>query len=435
MVVKTIGILYQPLGNPSPRNPYRLGVERMITAASAHGYESRVFIPAGVARESLPKGNCELVVCPTSFSGEGISDVVAAVTTYHRRTPLHRLFAEQECTVMLGALCRQAGEIPGLLPERALPFRNKHVMGRTAQTIGLHVPRSHPATSCSEIRAFAEKVGWPVIVKPIDGAGSDGIREIGSAAQLDRLWSIFAIDLARWRFEEYIAGIEYHVDTIVRGGGIVFVRLCRYLGHVLDFRTCPPASVIRLKNLSVGEQTILESDAGLLRAFGFTDGVSHNEYYVRNNEVIFGEAAARVGGGHAVQMIEAATGINLFDARIRLELDPSYMPVLVRNDEVGGQMLPARRAGRITSIIDTARLFEAGIFEVAHWFDVGDALAAATRSSRMFGYVLARGRDYTEIAKRLTVARDLFWVETDEESSDETVPQHTSPRGSTVGLG
>lgn len=419
MTAKSIGILYQPLGNPSRHNPYCLGIERMITAATASGYTSQVFVPAGTSPHSLPQGQYTLVSCPTSFSKADTSAAVETIITHHGRTPLHRLFAEQECTVELGALCRQAGNISGLAPQQAQRFRNKDTMARAAETIGLHVPRAHAATSHPEIAAFAELVGWPLIVKPIDGAGSDGIVKIESSVDLDRLWPTIVSHLERWRFEEYICGIEYHIDSIVRGGEIVFVRLSRYLGHVLDFRTCAPGSVIRQDDLSASEQAILHSDDMVLQSFGFANGVSHNEYYVRNDEVIFGEAAARVGGGHAVPMIEAATGINLFDARVRLELDLDYQPLLLQSVEIGGQMLPARRSGRITNIstIDTRMSQDVGVFDVVHWFDIGDVLAAATRSSRMFGYVLARGSNYAEIAARLALVRDQFWVETDESST------------------
>jgi len=71
----------------------------------------------------------------------------------------------------------------------------------------------------------AEKTGYPLIVKPIDGAGS-GHLPAGSAPSWTR--SCQRAHLPRVSVEEFIDGQEFTYDTICAGGQVLFENICQY---------------------------------------------------------------------------------------------------------------------------------------------------------------------------------------------------------------
>lgn len=409
---RCIGIFYQPTGNLSPANPYRLGIERMIGAAAELGRTVTLFVPPDTDPRALPVRDCRVVHCVAPFADA--ATIREQFMTIQREAPMERLFGPQESTVTVTADCRAAGQISGIQPDVAQRFRNKNVMSAHAHALGITAARGIVATVMATVEVFAREVGWPIIVKPCDAAGAEGVVKLDSAAELHAAWSQLVERDPTVRVEEFIAGIEYHVDSIVRGGQVVFTRLSRYLRPLLEFRVQPPGSVIRRHDLTAGEQGILIANAALFRGFALGNGVSHNEYFVRDRDgqAVFGEASARVGGGHAVPTIEAATGVNLFAEMVRVDLDPEYRVPETRDIEVGGQLLPARVSGMIHAVTSPDQLRARGVTDVTYWYQPGDHLEAAARSTRMFGRVLATGNDFATIAGKLLAAQAHFAVQT-----------------------
>ena len=76
-----------------------------------------------------------------------------------------------------------------------------------------------------------------------------------------------------------------------------------------------------LERGSEREQLLLEMNSHLLAALGLVRGVSHTEFIIgHDGQVYFLETAARVGGAHIAELVEAATGINLWSEWARIEV-------------------------------------------------------------------------------------------------------------------
>ena len=63
-------------------------------------------------------------------------------------------------------------------------FRDKQLMKERVAAAGLRVPRSARIRSVAEAEAAAEKIGYPLMLKPIAGAGSADTYEVGNATEL-----------------------------------------------------------------------------------------------------------------------------------------------------------------------------------------------------------------------------------------------------------
>jgi hypothetical protein len=83
----------------------------------------------------------------------------------------------------------------------------------------------------------------------------------------------------------------------------------------------------------------------ILRPFGLVNGASHTEF-LRNREdgeFYFIETSARVGGANIAEMVEAATGVNLWEEWAKIEVDPVTYRLPPLRDEYGGVVISLAR--------------------------------------------------------------------------------------------
>ena len=88
-------------------------------------------------------------------------------------------------------------------------------------------------------------------------------------------------------------------------------------------------------------------NARVLEAFGLRRGVSHTEFIrgARRRAVYFLETSARVGGAYIVDVVEAATGVNLWREWAKIEIAGEH----------GRYEPPAPRAGYAGIVLSLAR--------------------------------------------------------------------------------
>ena len=92
-----------------------------------------------------------------------------------------------EPLVMLAARLREKLGCPGMRPHQAVAFRDKEEMKRRLDAAGIRTPRHARAESADEMRAAAEKIGYPLIVKPIAGAGSADTYRVDDRQRLEQV--------------------------------------------------------------------------------------------------------------------------------------------------------------------------------------------------------------------------------------------------------
>jgi biotin carboxylase len=112
-------------------------------------------------------------------------DVIERVTAWMRGKEVDRVLANWEPLVILAARIRERWGMPGMSVDAVRGFRDKELMKERVRAAGLRVPRSRRVRTEREIREAAEFIGYPLILKPIAGAGSADTYRVGDAAELD----------------------------------------------------------------------------------------------------------------------------------------------------------------------------------------------------------------------------------------------------------
>ena len=131
--------------------------------------------------------------------------------------------------MVLAARLREALGLPGMTVAQTLPFRDKEAMKQLRWTPPASARRATRAHSTvAGIWAAAERIGYPLIVKPIAGAGSADTYRCDSRPKPRERAARPAATCPSVSVEEFVEAEEFTFDTVCAGGEILFENVCWY---------------------------------------------------------------------------------------------------------------------------------------------------------------------------------------------------------------
>ncbi|MEZ4319405.1 MAG: ATP-grasp domain-containing protein [Myxococcota bacterium] len=242
-------------------------------------------------------------------------DVRKRVRAWLQGRRVDRVESNWEPLVLLAARIREDLGIPGMSYDTVLGFRDKQLMKERVKAAGLRVPYSFRVTSGSEARAAVEKIGFPVCIKPIAGAGSADTYRVDSQADLDRVLKLTQ-HVPEVSVEEFVEGEEFTYDTVCVDGVPQIENVAQYIPRPLDARSNEWISPIICTVRDMGTPKIqsgVKLGRGVLKALGMGTGFTHLEWYRKSDgEVVFGEVGCRPGGAHLIDQINFTCDVDLF---------------------------------------------------------------------------------------------------------------------------
>ena len=236
--------------------------------------------------------------------------VVRDVQRLSAKIRIDRVECLWEPGMILAAKIRAGLGIPGMTVAQTIPFRDKEVMKQRLDAAGIRTPKHFSATTEGEVREAAERLGYPLIVKPIAGAGSADTHRCDNVAELTRALKLVK-HVDEVSIEEFIEAEEFTFDTICAGGRMYMENICWYRPRPLDqrqFEWVSPQSIalreLDVPDLAAGRKMGRE----VLAALEFDTGFTHMEWYKKaDGEVVFGEIGGRPPGARIVDIINYCT--------------------------------------------------------------------------------------------------------------------------------
>jgi hypothetical protein len=294
---------------------------------------------------------------PDLFSDAG--SAIAQLQRWLSGRTLDRVCCLWEPGVEIAAQLREALGVTGQSYEQALKFRNKDLMKQALADGGVRVPHHAVASNAAEVWAAAEQVGYPLIIKPIAGAGSQDTFRCDDAAQvasaIAQLGHIAVVDV-----EEFIDGEEFTYDTICAGGDIKYFHIGYYRPRPLIARTNEWISPQTLSYRHVDDPWVAGGRVlgeQVLRVLGYDTGFTHMEWYRKaDGEVVFGEIAARPPGARTVDLMNFASDVDLFAGWAEAELTGQFTVDIERRYNAACITKRAHGQGRIQRIEGLDRL-------------------------------------------------------------------------------
>jgi biotin carboxylase len=288
--------------------------------------------------------------------------VAATVRELSRQARIDQVECLWEPYMVLAARLREDLGLPGLTVAQTVPFRDKERMKQVLDAAGLRTPWHASAATVADVWAAAERVGYPLIVKPVDGAGSADTYRADSSAELDAILPSLR-HVPRVSVEEFIEAEEFTYDTICAGGQILVENICQYHPRPLLTKIHEWISPITLALRDLedpGLQGGRELGAAVIRALGFRDGFTHMEWYRKaDGEVVFGEIGARPPGARTVDVMNYATDADLFTAWAEAVTNGRISEPVIRRYNAASIFKRASGAGRITGYEGLDRLLAA----------------------------------------------------------------------------
>ncbi len=386
-----------------------MGMEQPITLLCLASYEKgKAFI-----EEAKQQGARILFVTPETLrdvdwphdhideiyytpSGSSREDLIHGVSYLARSESIDRIIPLDEFDLNAAAALREHLRIPGMGQTTVRHFRDKLAMRMEAQAAGIRVPDFVSITNYDAIRAFMDRCAPPWILKPRSEASAVGLKKIYEAETLWRTLDELGDRQSHFLLEKFIPGNVYHVDALVNERAVPFAEAHGYLN--------PPFEVMHDGGIFASRTLDRDADEAvtcrainqqLIEALGMVRGAVHTEFIrgADDRQFYFLETAARVGGANIAEMVEAATGVNLWREWAKIELadardeaydpptpEPKYAGILAslarqewpdlsayQDDEIVWRMHKKHHAGLIVRA-DTVDRVEALLGEYMHRF-------------------------------------------------------------------
>ena len=324
---------------------YFKGVD-FIRECKAHGCNTVLITKEKALNEDWPRESLdELYAVPNDAGPPLFIDLVAFLS---KRMKADRVIALEEFDVVTAALIREHLCLAGLSASDAKVFRDKLLMAVRSQKAGIDVPEFVPLINPDDIRHYMETVPAPWVIKPRSDVSAIGIKKVDQA---EPVWQTIEDMNKRENLRErasyyvlarFIPGEVFHVDSLVNRGRVVFSGVNQYGRPPMQVAHQGGAYISRtVLRGSADEKTLVDINKKLVKALGLEHGATHAEFIksTEDGKFYFLEIAARVGGAYIADVLEAASGINLWREWARIEVNQTTRSLRPQRKEYAGIIL------------------------------------------------------------------------------------------------
>ncbi len=308
-----------------------------IRECKAHGCRVILVTKEKVLNEDWPRESLnDLIAVPNDAGPPLFIDLLAFLG---RKMKIDRVIALEEFDVVTAALMREHLCLPGLSSSGAKVFRDKLSMAVHSRRAGIDVPDFVPLVNVEEVDEFMRRVAGPWVIKPRSDVSAIGIRKVSEPEEVRRaMHEMNERENLRERASYYVlarfvAGEVFHVDSVVNDGKVMFAGTNQYGRPPLQVAHLGGAYISRtLERGSADEKALLTVNKKLIRALGLERGATHAEFIKSETDgkFYFLEIAARVGGAYISDVLEAASGVNLWREWARLEIADGKGPSKIK---------------------------------------------------------------------------------------------------------
>ncbi|MEH7687744.1 carboxylate--amine ligase, partial [Bacillus safensis] len=223
---------------------------------------------------------------------------------------ISHVVATSEYDLIRAASIRDELSLPGQNVESALAFRDKIIMKGIAQQ-EVMVPKYAKIKSIIDIYKFIKENGYPIVIKPIDGAGSVDTSIIKDE---NNLVEYLSNGIKKgFEIEEFIEGDMYTIDGLYLNGTLEFYWMGYYVNDCLSFNEGKQASNVQINNNHPLYSRLEKFIFTLVNIMPFPNTTTfHCEvFHTIRNDLILCEIASRTGGGGINELSKKYANINL----------------------------------------------------------------------------------------------------------------------------
>jgi formate-dependent phosphoribosylglycinamide formyltransferase (GAR transformylase) len=226
-----------------------------------------------------------------------------------------RMESTVEAHILPVAQVREEAHIPGTSVRTAWLCRDKPAMKDALRSVGVPTAASIAADNADQVVDFANRIGFPIILKPRAAAGASGTVRVDSMAELAKALNGFG-DVDSIAVEEFISGHEGFYDTLCIDGNTTHDFVSHYYPNVLDGmreRWISPQFISTNQVDSApayGE--LKEMGARVNHALGIGTSATHMEWFFGDKGLYFSEIGCRPPGVGAWDLYSVGNDVDLY---------------------------------------------------------------------------------------------------------------------------
>jgi formate-dependent phosphoribosylglycinamide formyltransferase (GAR transformylase) len=242
--------------------------------------------------------------------------MLEAVRRIQGREWVDRIEATIEAHILPVANVREKCRIPGTSVRTAWLCRDKPAMKEALRAAGVPCAQSTGTSDPGEVREFAKRVGYPLILKPRSAAGAAGTVRVDDANALEAAITSHQVDRGvPVAVEEFIEGHEGFYDTLTIDGRIVHDFASHYYPGVLEAmrtRWISPQIVTTNRLGVTGYDDVKAMGRKVIEALGIGTSATHMEWFFGPKGLKFSEIGCRPPGVGVWDLYSAANDFDLF---------------------------------------------------------------------------------------------------------------------------
>jgi len=318
----------------------------------------------------------------------------------HAVFPFDYVISMTEVGLVPAARIRDALGLVGNSLTTVQLLKDKGLMRERLNSVGVSPVAAMRGVLQQDIMAFAEKYGYPMIIKPIDGAGSFGIFMIHDEAEVQRVWEeIQTLGVGEFLIEEYLEGPEISVESFSFDGRhrVIAMTDKSIQSNFVEVGHSVPAQMSE-EQYTLVEQMVV----AFLTAVDFQIGPSHTEAKLTPRGPRIVESHNRVGGDKISELVEIAYGIDM----VKMALGWPFGLV----EEIAGHLTEIAGAsirfltpepGIVQQIEGIAEVkTHSAVHDLVVDVQVGSEVRPVKHSLDRAGYLLVKGKNVHEAIKK-----------------------------------
>lgn len=322
--------------------------------------------------------------------------------------------AMEQIQVQLAEARAELG-LGGMNAEVARNFRDKARMKQVFHENGIPCARFRRVDSEADAWSFAGEIGFPLVLKPLDGAASQSTYQVKDENSLrEALQKVAPTPYRQAIIEEFVTGDEYSFETISVKGKPVWHSLTRYYPTPLEVMQNPWIQwcIVLPKEIDDAQfDDIREANNKALRALGIETGLTHLEWFRRRDgSIAISEVAARPPGAQIMTLNSLAHNKDFYEAWVRLRAFDEFEPPPERLFSVGAAFLRGQGKGRVKAVhnLDEVHREVGGLIVETRIPQIGQPASISYEGE---GYIIVRHPETSTVEQALQRIISLVRVE------------------------
>ncbi|MDX8496601.1 lyase family protein [Mesorhizobium sp. VK22B] len=305
--------------------------ELLLKRARALGFEPYLVVRNRARYPFLEKSAAPRVIEAETRNPD---DVVGVASKIARLTAI---YSSSDYFVETASRAATAMGLPAAKPEAIVTCRNKWKQALELQRQSITTPATRLATSVSDVENILAQATLPVVVKPMSGSGSSGVRLCDSATAAIKAFEsaknalVDQVELTSpdILIQQYVEGKEYSAELMAHDGALHCLGiLAKHKGPTPCFVEIGHDFPAPLPEPSLRE--LGSFAAGAVSALGLNFGPAHVEFVIAQSGPVIIEVNPRLAGGMIPIMLSHTLGTSILDMVIRLYAGEGFTPPRTR---------------------------------------------------------------------------------------------------------